>query len=112
MGEHGAWVPPVMVTSAVAGDGIDDLLAAVERHREHAEATGSLDERRRRRTIEEVQAMVAARFSREVGELLENRSGDGIAADLAARRIDPYRAAELVLNRAGVRADVNSETGA
>jgi len=111
MGEHGPWVPPVVVTSAVASDGIDDLLAAIDRHREHAAATGALEERRRRRTIEEVQAMVAARFSREVGALLEDPSGDGVAADLAARRIDPYRAAELVLNRAGVRADVNSETG-
>jgi len=111
MGEHGAWVPPIVVTSAVGGDGIDDLLAAIDRHREHAAATGALEERRRRRTVEEVQAMAAARFSREVGALLEDPSGDGVAADLAARRIDPYRATELLLNRAGVRADVNSEAG-
>ncbi|HXY72703.1 MAG TPA: methylmalonyl Co-A mutase-associated GTPase MeaB [Actinomycetota bacterium] len=111
MGEHGAWVPPVVVTSAVAVSGIDDILAAVEEHRRHAAASGSLEERRRRRAIEEVQAMAAARLSREVGELLADPSGDGIAAGLASRRIDPYRATELVLNRAGVRADVNEETG-
>ena len=111
MGEHGAWVPPVVVTSAVRGDGIDDLLAAVDQHREHASASGSLEHRRRRRTIEEVQAMVAARLSREVGELLADPTEGGVAAELAARRIDPYRATELLLNRVRVRADVNEGAG-
>ena len=55
--------------------------------------------------------MVAARLSREVGELLADPTEGGVAAELAARRIDPYRATELLLNRVRVRADVNEGAG-
>ena len=111
LGEHGAWIPPVVATAAVRSEGIDELWDAIDAHREHAAATGSLEERRRRRTIEEVEAMVAARLGDVAAEMLADDAGRALAADLAARRTDPYRAAELLLKRVGVRADVASEAG-
>ena len=111
LGEHGAWVPPVVATAAARGVGIHELWAAIDAHREHAAATGSLEDRRRRRTLEEVRALVAARLGEAAADMLAGEDGRVLAADLAARRTDPYRAAELLLSRVGLRADVTSEAG-
>ena len=35
MGEHGAWVPPVLKTVARTGEGLPALRAELARHREH-----------------------------------------------------------------------------
>jgi len=89
----------VVRTSTVTGEGIDDLWAAIERHREHQDASGRLAEKRRRRVFDEVQSMVAERLRRRVGDLLVEE--DGLAEDLAERRLDPYRAAAILLERVG-----------
>jgi len=99
MGPRTAWTPPVVRTSTVTGEGIDDLWGAIERHREHQDASGRLAEKRRRRVFDEVQGMVAERLRRRVGDLLIEE--DGLAEDLAERRVDPYRAAAILLERVG-----------
>jgi len=99
MGPKQAWTPPVVRTSTVTGDGIDDLWAAVERHRDHQESAGELARKRRARVFAEVQGMVAERLRRRVANILDGGSGEALAEDLAERRIDPYRAAALLLER-------------
>ena len=96
---HG-WTPPVVRTSATAGDGLDELWEAIAKHREHGEASGTLVGRRRQRAVNEVEAMVAARLEQEVGVMLapDGRSA-ALADDLAERRTDPYRAAAVLLEQ-------------
>jgi LAO/AO transport system kinase len=53
-----AWDPPVVLTVAAKGEGIDELLAALERHHEWLARTGSLEERRRRRMLERTREVV------------------------------------------------------
>src|SRR6266849_5435953 len=55
MGPRGDWAPPVVRTSAVTDQGVDELMAAVDDHRAHLESTGAMEERRRHRLLEEVQ---------------------------------------------------------
>ena len=52
------WEPPVVLTIAAKGDGIDDLLAALDRHHESLARSGSLEERRRRRMLERTREVV------------------------------------------------------
>src|SRR5207245_6778269 len=59
MGPKVDWAPPIVKTSAVSGEGIDELWDAIEQHRKHGEASGDLQARRRRRVIDEVKSMVA-----------------------------------------------------
>jgi LAO/AO transport system kinase len=96
MGPKSAWTPPIVKTSAVTGEGIDELWDAIEQHRKHGEQEGELQERRRRRVIEEVKNMVAFRLGERAASTLRE-GADGLAADLSARRVDPYRAAEILL---------------
>ena len=96
MGPKADWAPPIVKTSAVSGEGIDELWDAIEQHRKHGEASGDLQARRRRRVIDEVKSMVAFRLGERAAIRLRQDSG-GLAADLETRRIDPYRAAEILL---------------
>jgi LAO/AO transport system kinase len=101
MGPSAAWVPPIVRTSTVSGDGVDELWEAIGAHRDHQESTGDLEAKRQRRVLEEVRSMVAFRLREQVGEALTAELSD----DLASRRLDPYQAAERLLERmAGRRA--------
>src|SRR2546421_2710380 len=53
MGPKLDWEPPIVKTSTVSGEGIEDLWKAIEAHHRHGETTGSLAARRRRRILEE-----------------------------------------------------------
>jgi LAO/AO transport system kinase len=96
MGPRGEWEPPIVRTSTVTGAGADELWEAIERHHEYGTRSGELERRRRLRIVAEVQAMVAERLGRRAAALLAARE-EGLAADLSERRIDPYRAAAILL---------------
>ena len=97
MGSEQAWTPPVLTTSAVAGEGIAELWEAVEAHRQHLEATGALERGRRSRLLREVESLTAERLRGTIRELLD--SDVSLVDDLAERRIDPYRAAAILMER-------------
>ena len=96
MGSRMEWTPPVVKTSTVDGEGIDDLWDAIESHRKHQEASGTLEEKRRRRIVEEVKRMVGYRLKERAADLV---SEGALLDDLAARHIDPYGAAARVIDR-------------
>ncbi len=98
MGPELDWTPPIVRTSAANGEGIDELWEAIEGHRKHLEAGGQLERRRRERLAEELEDMVSLRLRREVAGLLEGELG-GVADDVAERRMDPYEAAGILLER-------------
>lgn len=52
------WEPPVLGTIATAGDGISELIDALDRHRAYLEASGRLAERRRERLLERTRVVV------------------------------------------------------
>ena len=95
MGPQGGWKPPVVLTSTVTGAGMDDLWDAIESHRKHQEAGGELDRRRRERLLREVRTMAAERLRGRIGDLLSAEEADA----LAERRLDPYRAVDILLQR-------------
>ncbi|HEX2030545.1 MAG TPA: methylmalonyl Co-A mutase-associated GTPase MeaB [Actinomycetota bacterium] len=99
MGPELEWRPPVIRTSTVNGQGIDDLWEAVESHRKHLESTGTLERRRRQRLLREVEEIVSVRLRRRAAALLEEGALDELADDLAARRVDPYRATDILIER-------------
>src|SRR3954470_522971 len=49
-----SWTPPVLRTTAARGEGIDELLGALDRHFVYLETSGALRERRRQRLRERV----------------------------------------------------------
>lgn len=99
MGPKLSWEPPIVQTSTLDSTGIDDLWDAIERHRRHGEATGQLAQKRAKRVLDEVKNMVALRLRERASEALAGEADGGITQDLADRRLDPYRAADLLMER-------------
>jgi LAO/AO transport system kinase len=99
MGPKLPWEPPIVKTSTVDGEGIDELWNAIARHRLHGESTGELKAKRRRRILEEVENMVALRLRARTAGLLDEGDGSEVAAGLLARKLDPYAAVERLLAR-------------
>jgi LAO/AO transport system kinase len=95
--QPGDWRPPVLTTVAARGQGIEDLLAAVDKHRAWLEEGGRLRARRVRRAAEEVQAIALTALRSRIGDL---RSGDALeraAAQVVDGRTDPYTAADRLV---------------
>ncbi len=91
--EMGAWLPPILRTVASLGQGVDELAAAIGRHRDHLGESGELAERRRshlRLRLESIlKDRVLAAADREHG--LER------AIERAfAERTDPYTVADAL----------------
>ena len=99
MGPKLSWEPPIVRTSTVSGEGVEDLWAAIASHRTHGESTGELGAKRRRRILEEVESMVAFRLRARTAGLLDEGGAPELAEDLVARRLDPYAAVDRLIDR-------------
>ena len=66
LGPDRDWKVPVIRTEAAKGEGIDELLAAIDTHGERIAAAGTLAERRARNLRAEVLGIAAARMRREL----------------------------------------------
>ena len=91
------WRPPVVKTVAAKGEGVDGLWQAVKDHRAYLESTGELEKRRERRLAEELREIVLHRLEQRATEAANSPQFAGLKADLLARRIDPYSAADALL---------------
>ncbi|MFL6114436.1 MAG: methylmalonyl Co-A mutase-associated GTPase MeaB, partial [Catenulispora sp.] len=90
----GDWRPPIVKTVAATGQGIDDFLAALDKHHAWLESHGELAARRRRRAAEEIEAIALAALRARIGDLRGDRRLSTLAERVVARELDPYTAAD------------------
>ncbi len=96
MSDHD-WKPPIVETVATESAGAEELWDAISAHRAHLSIDGRLEERRANRLDAELRAVLAAEIRRRADEALGAHDAAAIRADVLARRIDPYDAAERLL---------------
>ena len=93
----GDWRVSVVPTSAETGEGIDDLLAAIDGHGRHLADTGGLEERRRRilemRVLKTAEDIIRKDFRDGRDKL------SGLMDRVRERRMDPHEAALKLLDR-------------
>ncbi len=94
----GDWRPPVLETTASTGDGVDALWEELGRHQRHLEEHGALERRRAARLEREFRIVLAARIRSEVDRLSADGEFAGLAAAVAEHRLDPYDAAQRLLD--------------
>jgi LAO/AO transport system kinase len=92
------WRPPIVETVALEGSGIDELWRAVRAHGLWAARSGERERRRARRTSRELERIVAARLLARATELGEGATFAALRADVDARRLDPWSAADRLLD--------------
>ena len=99
--ESGAWRPPVLKTVATSGQGVPELVAAIERFRAHSQATQAA--RTRTRSEYRLRELVAHRFMSHLEQdVLSAGEFEAIVDRIAAREVDPYTAATELLERASM----------
>jgi LAO/AO transport system kinase len=94
----GEWRPPVVLTVAAAGEGVDELWAAVGDHRSYLETSGELALGRERRLVNEMNRVLVHLLERDVRGLAGEARYQAVKADLLGRRLDPYQAARRLLD--------------
>ncbi|MGY5029816.1 methylmalonyl Co-A mutase-associated GTPase MeaB [Streptomyces sp. 900116325] len=98
----GDWRPPIVKTVAARGEGIDEVVEALEKHRAWMEEHGVLAERRAVRAAREVETIAVTRLRERIDDLHGDRRLDSLAERIVAGRLDPYTAAdELVAGITG-----------
>ncbi|RPJ43833.1 MAG: methylmalonyl Co-A mutase-associated GTPase MeaB [Candidatus Latescibacterota bacterium] len=96
-----SWEMPVLAVSALRGDGLDDLVRAIERHRSHLEAAGALGRLKRERAEQRIREIVDEGMREKFwgrGEILPLL--EEALARIEDGRSSPYREASLILERA------------
>ncbi|MGO8958007.1 MAG: methylmalonyl Co-A mutase-associated GTPase MeaB [Streptosporangiaceae bacterium] len=94
----GAWKPPIVSTTAATGDGIGELAAAIDRHRDWLSGSGRLDIRRRERASAEISALALAGLRQRMGGLPGESRLTELAERVAAGELDPYSAADELIS--------------
>ncbi|MSO55456.1 MAG: methylmalonyl Co-A mutase-associated GTPase MeaB [Acidobacteria bacterium] len=90
----GEWRPPIVSTRATEGHGIDELISAIDRFRM---LTALVELRRRARAATQLQSIIAERLLRQVESRVTGVEMGLVVDRIAARTLDPYTAADLVL---------------
>jgi len=89
---EGEWTPPVMTTEATAGRGVAELWDTLCRFRDRSESLRG--GRRRARALTRIRALAGQALFAQLERALPPGAFEQAADDVAARRRDPYRAAQ------------------
>ncbi|WP_327114529.1 methylmalonyl Co-A mutase-associated GTPase MeaB [Streptomyces sp. NBC_01341] len=90
----GDWRPPIVKTVAARGEGIDEVVEALEKHRAWMEEHGVLAERRKARAAREVETIAVTALRERIADLHGDRRLDALAERIVAGDLDPYAAAD------------------
>jgi LAO/AO transport system kinase len=90
----GSWRPPIVKTVAARDEGVDDVLAAIEKHRGWMDKHGELDRRRRVRASAEIEAIALGTVKLRFAEVHGSAALDAAAGRVVAGETDPYSAAD------------------
>jgi LAO/AO transport system kinase len=94
------WKPPIVLTEAVQGEGIDELWGKIEEHRAYLEDSGTLAERRARNLAGEVFAVASARAKTRLQEAVaEDEELRRLLGEVQRRELDPLTAVREIMER-------------
>ncbi|MFP5334603.1 MAG: methylmalonyl Co-A mutase-associated GTPase MeaB [Actinomycetes bacterium] len=95
--QAGDWRPPVVKAVASKGQGADDVMEVLDKHRAWLDESGELARRRHRRAADEVEALAVTALRERIGDLRHGRGLDELADRVVTGELDPYRAADRLV---------------
>jgi LAO/AO transport system kinase len=101
VGDDVRWEPPVVKTSAVTGEGVADLVEAIDGHRAWLRESGELPMRERRIAATQLANAVQAGLMAQVVQPSRDGQFSTLVDAIAARKVTPHRAAERLLDGLG-----------
>ncbi len=97
--QTGTWEPPIVSCVATRGDGMDELVAVLERHRAQIDQTGERQRREAARARTELLSRLQTRLIASAVQELERTDGSltHLSDRIARREVDPYSLVERTL---------------
>lgn len=92
-----AWRPTIVSTVGTTGQGAAELWQAIESHRAHATADGSLVARRDQRLRNELRTIIERRLEHRAREICTGERWEAIQTEMLAHARDPWSAADEML---------------
>jgi LAO/AO transport system kinase len=100
LGGDQGWQPPIVLTEAVQGEGIEELWARIDAHRRHLEGDGLLAERRARNLAGEVFAVASARAKNHLEQAVaDDPELRRLLGEVQRRELDPLTAVREILEK-------------
>jgi LAO/AO transport system kinase len=100
LGPSDGWRPPIVLTEAVRGEGVDTLWEKIKEHRAWLSAEGELEARRSRNLAAEVFQVAAGRARRHLeDEVRDDAELRRLLEDVQARKLDPLTAVREILEK-------------
>jgi LAO/AO transport system kinase len=96
--DDGAWLPPIVRTVAIKGEGLLELIKAISDHQEHLEQTGERRNRDRARLQAELEMLIQKNLVNRWRQQVTESQYQDILDSLTARQISPHQAAENLIN--------------
>ncbi len=93
-----SWRPPVIRTIATDGTGVGELWSAIGEHVSWSRASGEFERRRAARLDLELRRVVNALMAARTEDLAAGSTWEWARNEVAARRVDPWTAAESLLD--------------
>jgi LAO/AO transport system kinase len=91
------WKPPIVLTVAQTGQGVDDVVEKIDAHHAWMESSGELNRRRVRRARDEIEAIAVTALRARWGDVHARTELDDLADQVVAGKTDPYAAADVLL---------------
>ena len=98
--EH-SWMNPVLKTEAVRDVGVAELRAALAQHQAWLTQSGRREVKLREFLKNELTDILTEKLQRSLEVAFQSSSGQSVLADLMARKLDPYQAADLISQGSG-----------
>jgi GTPase len=100
LGDDAGWRPPVVLTEAVRGEGVEELWERVEAHRRHLEENGLLEGRRADHLAGEVFAVASARAKTHLEQAVaDDPELRRLLAEVQRRELDPVTAVREIMEK-------------
>jgi LAO/AO transport system kinase len=94
------WQPPIVLTEAVRGEGVEELWNEISAHRSHLESAGLLAERRARNLAGEVFAVASARAKAHLeGAVSDDPELRRLLEAVQRRELDPLTAVREIMEK-------------
>ena len=91
------WRTPVIKTSSNTGAGIEDLMGAVQKHRDWASQSGEAKQRNADAMRTEIQALMRERVLRELANRLDRQHLERVVSQVVDKQLDPSGAVDVLL---------------
>lgn len=99
--EGDRWKPPILKTVAIRGEGVEALVDVLKEHLEYLKESGQLELKNRERSEEEVKQIIEETLWRRLLSHLKKEEWEKMMLAIADRKLDPYTAAERLLESWG-----------